>query len=142
MKLKRNHFFLQSIFGEIASAGAAALHAVESTIQAIEVKLHLRHAETGQECEFDDQSALDNFVATVPDADKWAAPGQDQMPGSPAPDAPAGKFVEVDLNALQAAVAADAADAAAPEAPATEAEAPAAAEPAAPEAPAADTLAV
>jgi hypothetical protein len=102
MKIKRNHFALMSVFGALASAGAAVAHAVEGAIEFVEGKLHLLHVETAQHCQFDDQGAVDDFLANIPDPQNWVDPlAQPALLGA--------TRVEVDLGQLREALDADAA---------------------------------
>jgi hypothetical protein len=97
MKIKRNHFALMSAFGALASAGAAAVEFVKD-------KLHRLHVETEQHCQFDDQAALEDFLANIPDPQNWVDPlTKPALLGE--------TRVEVDLGQLRAALNADAAPA-------------------------------
>lgn len=114
MYMKRHAHILMSALAAAFSAGGPIAAAATD-------KVTLVHAETAQECDFNDQGAADGFLAGVADPDSWKAKGALQLVGidlAAGPDQ--GVVVDVDLSQLRDSLATEhaAEDAAAAAAPA------------------------
>lgn len=121
MFIKRHSHILMSALAAAFSAGGAIAAGPAD-------KITLVHAETAQECDFNDQGAADGFLAGVADPDSWKAKGAElALVDLEHAAAPQGTVVDVDLSALRTELATEhaAEDAAAAAVPVEPAPAPA-----------------